>query len=164
MGTSSDEAEARVRQQRALIERKVEDLESRVGQDLSAARERATHRVTHFTDMVPGGTMLVERAQAHPMTAVTGGLGLGVALGLLTGGNDGAHDPARRDGRSDAGMGSMAMGAANTLASGLSAGLLSPLRPYVEDMAKQLIAGFTDGASRTQRSGQVDRPSRTAGA
>jgi hypothetical protein len=162
MGTSSHEAEARVRQQRALIERKVEDLESRVGDDLTAAKERLAYRVTHVTELVPGGSMLVDQAQAHPMTALTGSLGMGVALGLLTGGGDSRNHGSENGHSPSGGATGAAMGAASTLLGGLGAGVLNPLRPYMEDMAKQLIAGFAGGAQRNERPDRSDRPSASA--
>ena len=140
MASQTDEAERRVRQQRALIEQKVGDLERRVGDDLSIARERMTHHLAHLPDLVPGGSRVVEQAQQRPITTLAGSLGVGVALGLLTGGG-GDDGDAPRDTRSN---GRSRMGAAAGLLSGLGSSVMSPLRPYMEDMARDVMEGFAD--------------------
>lgn len=143
MGSRTDEAEQRVRQQRALIERKVEGLEGRVGADLSTARERVQHHVTHLPEILPGGSQVMDQARDHPMAAVASSLGVGVALGLMTGsGSDEEEERySRGRGRSN---GASAFGAAGGMLSGLGASMMSPLAPYLQDMARDVFSGFAD--------------------
>ncbi len=143
MASRTDEAERRVRDQRALIERKVEALEHRVGDDISVAKERITHHLAHLPDMVPGGSRVVEQAQEHPMTALAGSVGLGVALGMLSsGGSNGSNGHSAQSGSSSDGR--SALGAAGGMLSGLGSTMMSPLRPYMEDMARDVFEGFAE--------------------
>ncbi|MGE3960057.1 MAG: hypothetical protein AB7F65_00075 [Dehalococcoidia bacterium] len=157
MASHTDEAERRIREQRALIQRKVADLEGRVGDDVSHARERIQGYVSNSANMVPGGSQLIDQVEQHPFVAMAGGLGVGVAAGMMGGRDshrqraDVGHD--RNGGASMAGLVGM-----------LSTNLVSPLRPYVEDAAKQMIAGFADrqrgnasGAARASSQGEGDR-------
>lgn len=138
MASQVDEAERRVREQRLAIQRKVADLEERVSDDVAHARGRVKHHVTHTADMLPGGPAIIEQVERHPVTAMAGGLGLGVAAGMLggRGGRHNQHADVGHDGSSVAGMA--------TFLGTMSNSLLSPLRPYMEDAAKQVIAGFAD--------------------
>ncbi|MCK9485610.1 MAG: hypothetical protein M0R73_02750 [Dehalococcoidia bacterium] len=155
MASQTDEAERRVREQRALIERKVTDLERRVGDDLTIARERVAHHVAHLPDMVPGGSRVMEEAQEHPLAAIASSVGLGVVLGMVTGG-DSEGSRGRREGGSGRANGRSPLGAAGGMLSGLGATMMSPLRPYMEDMARDVFEGFTDRRRQSASSAARD--------
>ncbi len=155
MGSQTDEAERRVREQRAVIERKVGDLEVRLGDDLQVARERVTHHVTHLPELFPGGQRVMDQAQEHPIAALAGSVGLGVALGMM-GGGGGSESHAGHQHDSN---GRSAMGAASGMLSGLGATMMSPLRPYMEDMARDVFQGFADRRQQ-QASGHAREESR----
>lgn len=140
MASQTDEAERRVREQRALIERKVAALEERVTDDVTVMRTRTKYHVTHATDAVPGGPQLIEQVEQHPTAAMAGGLGLGVAAGMLGGGGSDSNDESRNDYGGRQGSGSNG----GSMVGALTSGLLMPLRPYFEEAAKDLISGFKD--------------------
>lgn len=142
MASQTDEAERRVRAQRALIQEKLANLEGRVGDDLSYARERLQHHVTHAADVVPGGPRLIEQVEQHPIVALAGGMGLGVAAGMMGNGGTSRSSPEDRGDRN--GASSAGGGAATMILGSLTSNLISPLRPYLEDAAKQVISGFAD--------------------
>lgn len=137
MASQTDDAERRVREQRALIQRKVEHLEERVGDDVAHARDRVQYHLTHAADMLPGGPELIGHVEQHPVIAMAGGMGVGVAAGMLQ--RRESHNQ-----RADVGNDGGSMGMVGALMGTLSSSVMSPLRPYVEDAAKQMIAGFAD--------------------
>ncbi len=149
MASQTDEAERRVREQRALIERKVAALEERVTDDVTMLRTRTKYHVTHATDAVPGAPQLIQQVEEHPTVAMAGGLGLGVMAGMMAGRGSDTNGASRSgyDGRHGGG------GDGGSMVGALTSGLLMPLRPYFEEAAKDLISGFKDrapssGASR----------------
>ena len=144
MATQTDEAERRVREQRALIERKLETLEGRVGDDLAHARARLQHHVTHTADTLPGGPQLIQKVEEHPTMALAGGLGIGVMAGMMSGQASQARAGRSHNQQADIGNGSSGGGAGGMYLGMLSNSLLRPLQPYMEDAAKQVIAGFSD--------------------
>lgn len=145
MASQTDEAERRVREQRALIERKLESLEGRVGDDLAHARARLEHHVTHAADTLPGGPQVIQQVEEHPTMAIAGGLGLGVMAGMMGGQASQARAGRRHNQQADVDDGNHGGGLGGGMYLGmLSNGLLRPLQPYMEDAAKQVIAGFAD--------------------
>lgn len=140
MASNTDEAERRVREQRALIQQKLNNLEDRVGEDLTHAQERLKHHMTHAADMLPGGPKIIEQVEAHPAAAMFSGLGIGVAAGMMGGGDSSNSRNGSHRGSNSSGM----MGGAATMFGSLTTSLITPLRPYMEDAAKQVIAGFSD--------------------
>lgn len=170
MASQTDEAERRVREQRALIERKLETLEGRVGDDLAHARARLQHHVTHAADTLPGGPQLIQQVEEHPTMALAGGLGIGVMAGMMSGQAGDARRARSHNQHADIGNGGGSGGMGGGMYLGmLSSSLLRPLQPYMEDAAKQVIAGFADrqrsskgdssesGASAERDGGQSDR-------
>lgn len=156
MATNTDEAERRVREQRALIQRKVGALEDRVVEDVSQARARVKYHVTHAADTLPGGPQVIAQVEQHPAAALAGGVGIGVAAGMMGGRGSKSNDRGsdNRNGRSDDSNG-MFLGS-------IASSLIMPMRPYFEDAAKELIAGFGDrrsGSSRTASRGNSQAPS-----
>lgn len=156
MASQTDDAERRVRAQRERIEQKLNDLEGRVGDDISHARSRLQHHVTHAADLVPGGPRVIEQVEQHPIASMAGGLGIGIAAGMMGGrsSSDGRReDDDRRDYRREDRDG----GAAMFLGS-ITNSLISPLRPYVEDAAKEVIAGFSDREKHAKGSSSFSTP------
>jgi len=149
MASQTDEAERRVREQRALIERKLETLEGRVGDDLAHARARLQHHVTHAADTLPGGPQLIQQVEEHPTMALAGGLGIGVMAGMMSGQAGDVRRARSHNQQADIGNGGGSSGGGMYLGM-LSNSLLRPLQPYMEDAAKQVIAGFSDRQRKSQ--------------
>lgn len=138
-----------------------------MGEDITHAQERLKHHVTHAADMLPGGPAIIQQVEAHPVAAIVSGLGLGVAAGMMGGGggdNGSRRDGYGRDGNNDrysGGDSSGIAGGAAMMLGGLTNSLIAPLRPYVEDAAKQVIAGFAD-RQRSSRDSMPDSTSTSA--
>ncbi len=102
MGSTPGDTEQRIRWQRDVIARKVDQLEQRAESDIKRARRRAAFRATHVADLVPGVPAIARAARERPLQVLGGSVAAGFAVGWLTGhSNDGdARRPAAIESRS----------------------------------------------------------------
>ena len=101
MGTNPDEIERQIREQRALIDQRMQGLETRIRQDVDTARTETANRTSGSVDSVkeifqPSGPM-----KEHPLSMMAGALGLGVVLGMVSEGlTSGGGNTSQSSGRS----------------------------------------------------------------
>ncbi|MDA0302322.1 MAG: hypothetical protein O2822_07320 [Chloroflexi bacterium] len=88
MGSRTRAAEQRVEEQRRRIGVMIEELESRLREDVDSVRSGISERVeaigdrlAHTGDSVPGADTVRAQVDEHPLTSMLGGFGAGVALG-----------------------------------------------------------------------------------
>jgi hypothetical protein len=96
VGKKPDDIEREIKERRALISRKMNDLQGRVEGDINEALGAASDEATTVLERVKGTVRLEERMEQSPLTVVAGGLGLGVLLGIASegvgGSKNGRHD------------------------------------------------------------------------
>jgi hypothetical protein len=139
MGTNPDEIERQIREQRALIDQRVQGLETRIRQDVDTARTETANRTSGSVDTVkeifqPTGPM-----RDHPLSMMAGALGLGVVLGMvsegLTSGNgNSSHENGRSYSRSENGSSSGSSGLASMVSS-----LVGPAAVTAQNELQDLI-------------------------
>ena len=115
MGKKPDDIEREIRERRALISRKMNDLQARVEGDINGVIGAASDEASTVMERVSRTVRLEERMERSPLTVLAGGLGLGVLLGVASegiGGSGRSNGNGRRDsrnGRYDNGGGSSAL-------------------------------------------------------
>lgn len=161
MGSRTDLAEREVAAQRARVASLLGELEERVQEDahglgdaLSERTAEVQERVSDTVDELPGRRALEEQVVEHPLTALVGAVGVGVALGIASGqlmhGNgdgDYASDRSRRGPRQETrgareredDGGSKLMDALTGMA---MSSLTGPVKHEIQTLARQALAGF----------------------
>jgi hypothetical protein len=139
MGTNPDEIERQIREQRALIDQRMQGLETRIRQDVDTARTETANRTSGSVDSVkeifqPSGPM-----RDHPLSMMAGALGLGVVLGMvsegLTSGNgNSSHENGRSYSRSENGSSNGSSGLASMVSS-----LVGPAAVTAQNELQDLI-------------------------
>lgn len=166
MGQRTDQAERDVAQQRELLSKRLDELNSQVGRGVDQAGQRLREQVSNVrqtvsdsADRVPGKRTLEGTVPAHPLTSVLGGFGAGVALGMLRvpGDADSSEHSHRGNGRRARGNGRHEEprddgdGFVDKL-SGIAVGaMMGPLQQRLGELAEEAVAGFMGRSTNGNR-------------
>ena len=153
MGQTADQLQREIAEQRALIGRKLTDLERRIQSDMTTARARvkgnldqarprATDEAAHVTSEATDKLNLEEQIRRRPLTSLAGGFGAGVLLGVLSdrgGDRHGSQGP-RRAGDEGTGILDALVGAVQGTIAG-----------EVQQLIHGAVAGFREEEQRRFR-------------
>jgi len=141
VGSQPDELERSIAQKREDISSRITVVRQRVREDAANLRSSAENQASDVKTKVQGNLNLGNQVESHPLAALTGALGLGIALGAASeGSGDGSKGkPSSHPSDSSSGV----MG-------GLLASLISPTTNVVRDELQGLVSdAFSSFRSNT---------------
>jgi ElaB/YqjD/DUF883 family membrane-anchored ribosome-binding protein len=161
MGKKPDQIEQDIKAQREHISRRIDDLQTRVQDDIQTVRSEAKERANSTVGEAKGklddakGSLNLDTVKSmveeHTMSSIAGALGVGVLLGVVSeglgggGSNSGSQNGQRSSGQSNGGGGSSGIGA-------MIASIVGPAASTAQDELQQLVReGFSVAKEQVQQ-------------
>lgn len=150
MGQKPDVIEQEIKEKRAAISNRLEQMTSRGADDV---REMGSRIENFFEEK-----RIASTAREHPFATVAGALGLGVALGMASGS---VHLPRRSPEYRPPEPQRYQVGR-DAASAGLLAGILAPLEAAAVEQGSQLIRGWFSPAREGRKSSDTQESPRRA--
>jgi len=149
VGKNPAEIEREIAQKRAAISAHIDDVQHRVRSDVSDLQETARREAGASVDETKHSLNIGAQAQEHPLSMLTGALGLGVILGAASEGLPGGGSNGKND-RSYDQRSSSSNDAGDGLLGGLMMSVAGPATETIRDELRDLIKeGFSSFKSNT---------------
>jgi hypothetical protein len=164
VGNNPAEIQRQIEAKRAQIGARIEGVQHRVRGDATDLKQSAEDQASATLEQAKSKLNLSAQAQEHPLSMLTGALGLGVILGAASEGM-----PGRSDGRHDSGQASTSRSSSNNSGDGMLGGLMmsaigpaaETVRDELRDLIKEGFSAFKENSGLKQDGHSADS---TAGA
>lgn len=167
MGASPDEIERTIGARRRELSEKVDELTGRVQSDVEETPARIKQTTSETGEQIMGGLKIDQFLRDHPLSAVIGVLGLGVALGIGSESMPKRKDEPRGDSSSDDHRDGRASGASFAGMAAPLSGILDTVQTmataWLTTSFRELLDGFTKGAGMSSRSSASAEPAYSNG-
>jgi len=160
VGKNPDEIEREIARKRSAIGSHMQDVQTRVRDDVVELRQSAEDQANHTMQQTKSKLDLSAQTKEHPLSMVAGALGLGVILGAASEGLPGGGSSSNGNGRSSQGNGghSSSSNGGGGMISGLVTSVIGPAGETVRDELRQLVKDgfetFKSNSGLNQNEGQ----------
>jgi ElaB/YqjD/DUF883 family membrane-anchored ribosome-binding protein len=163
MGKKPDQIEQDIKAQREHISRRIDDLQTRVQDDIQTVRSEAKERANSTVGEAKGklddakGSLNLDTVKSmveeHTMSSIAGALGVGVLLGVVSEGlGGGGSNSGSQNGQRSSGQSNGSSGGGSSGLGGMIASIVGPAASTAQDELQQLVReGFSVAKEQVQQ-------------